>query len=241
MKIDPLIQGSQYVEHNDWQIYHSPRLSVTWLRNLLNLDVPQDKKDSQDIVASDDDMVLLKLESDIGLIAAKHYKKPALTKIAANTLGQDPAQINWFFAHHLNTNGINTPAPLALMVERKMGLPIRSWYLCQFEEGIGCENYFFYAKAITPAMANTASAIVDMFISIRECQLSHGDLTADKLLIVDGRPYLTDMSNMKFYSKEKKAESMWRNDIEQFMNCWDERYDAYKQFKQVFLKRNISF
>jgi len=241
MKIDPFIPGYQYVEHNDWQIYYSPRLTISWLRDLLNLDVPQDKKESQDIVTSDEAKVLLKLESDIGFIAAKHYKKPALTKIAANTLGQDPALHNWFFAHHLNTNGINTPTPLAFMVERKMGLPIRSWYLCEFEDGIGCEHYFFNAKVITPAMANTTSAIVDMFISIRECQLSHGDLTANKLLIVDGRPCLTDMSNMKFHSNEKKAESMWRHDIEQFMNCWDERYDVYKQFKQAFLKRDISF
>ncbi len=241
MKIDPLIPGSQYIKHNDWHIYHSPRLGIDWLCDLLGREVPLNRKESEEVIKIDETSVLLKLDSDIGLIAARHYKKPVLTKIAKNTLRQDPAQVSWYFSHHLNTNGINTPAPLAFMEERKMGVRLRTWYLCQFEEGIDCENYFLHARAITPAMANTAAAIVDMFISIRECQLSHGNLKAGKLLIIDGRPCLTDLSHMKFHSDEKIAKKMWQRDVETFMNSWDEKYDAFKHFKQAFLKRNITF
>jgi len=32
---------------------------------------------------------------------------------------------------------------------------------------------------------------------------------------------------------------MWHRDIQRFMDSWRERYDIYKQFKQVFSKQGI--
>jgi len=236
MKIDPLISGEQYVEHNDWRIIHSPKLAVDWLHRLLTFEVPLTREENSDVIKSDNSSVIIKLESDIGYLAAKYYHKPNVTRVLNNSL----ACVSWYFAHRLRINGIQTPTPLALMEERKMGLYFRSWYICEFDDSINCKNYFIHTTAITPAMANVASAIVDMFVSLRECHLSHGNIKASNILISDGRPCLIGLDFMSFHPKKKKADLMWHRDIKQFMASWDERYDIYKHFKQAFLKRKIT-
>jgi len=87
--------------------------------------------------------------------------------------------------------------------------------------------------------ANTASAIVDMFISLKECHLSHGNIKASNILLSQGSPSLIGLHKMAFHSNKKKAELMSGRDIKQFMDSWDEKYNAYKHFKQAFRKRNV--
>jgi len=190
-----LISGSQSIQYNDWHIIHSPVLSLDWLYELLELELPTTK---------DADNSVLKLEDD-----------------------------------SLLDQGLNTPEPLAFIEEQKVGLKWRAWYICRFDESATCDEYYLHADSLTPAMVNNASAIVDMFIKLRECRLSHGDFKASNLLMSAEMPSLIDLDSIKLNSNERSAERMWRRDINRFMDNWHERYDIYTQFKLAFSKHGI--
>ena len=100
-------------------------------------------------------------------------------------------------------------------------------------------DYFLNSPSITPSMINTTSAIVDMFIFLRENQLSHGNLHASNILIKHNQPTLIDLDCMNYHKNKNKAEHMWREDIAYFMNNWWERYDIDKQFMLAFAKHGI--
>ncbi len=239
MKIDPIISGSQYIRYKHWHIYYSPKLNLEWLRDLLVHEVPLSRKESDNVLASDDSSAILKLESDSGFVAARYYFKSTLKKKISSTVRQSEACVSWFYGHHLMVNQIRTPAPLAMMEERKIGVCLRSWYLSESDDSIDCESYYVHNQSITPAMANIVSAIVDLFISLRECHLSHGNIKAGNILISPTGPSLTGNEKMAFHANARKAEKMFRYDIETFMDSWDEKYSVYKHFKQAFLKRNV--
>ena len=239
MKFDSLIPGSQHVQHHDWHIVHTPSLSLSWLIDLLELNLPIKKDDDDRVIKLESSGLILKLDSDIGPLAAKHYRKSTIKRIVRNTVEYTRAHRCWRYAHYLQSQGLNTPEPLAFIEERKMGFLWRSWYISRFDESQTCDEYYLNSQVITPAMANSAMAIVDLFIQMRACQLSHGDFKATNILMSDKNPSLIDLDSMKYHSNENTAERMWRRDIVRFMDNWRERYDVYKQFKQAFLKRGI--
>ena len=239
MKFNPLIPDSQYNQYHDWNIVHSPSLSLDWLRALLEIELPLKKSSNPAVLKLDESSLVLKLESDIGTLAVKHYHKYTLAKAISNTLGETLAKRSWRYAHHLLDQGFSTPEPLAYIEERRQGLYWRSWYINRFDESLNCDNYFLHSKVITPAMVNAVSEIVELFIRLRVCQLSHGDFKANNLLMSEPQPTIIDLDSMNFHASEKKAERMWHRDIQRFMESWRERYDIYKQFKQVFSKQGI--
>ncbi len=239
MKFNKLIPGSQHIQHQDWHIVHAPSLSLRWLGELLEFNLPINKDDDERVISLETSSLILKLDSDIGPIAAKYYREKNVETIMRNTFLNTRAQHCWGYAHFLLNQGLNTPEPLAFIEERKMGLRWRSWYISRFDESTTCDEYYLNAKSITPAMSNNATAIVDLFIQMRKCQLSHGDFKATNILMTDDLPSLIDLDSMKYHTNKNSAERMWRQDIHRFMDNWRERYDIYKKFKQAFLKRGI--
>jgi serine/threonine-protein kinase RIO1 len=120
-----------------------------------------------------------------------------------------------------------------------MGLLNQSWYISRYEDGLNCEEYFLNSLSFTPSMRNTISAIVEMFLALRDCQLSHGKCKASNILIVQNRPCLIDLDTMFYHGNKRKAEQNWRKDIQTFMENWWERHDIDKQFRLAFAKQGV--
>ena len=239
MKFDPLIKATQSCQYDDWRIVHSPALSSNWLVDLLKLDLPVAKDSSDTVIKLEENSLILKLDSDLGTLIAKHYRKSTIKRLIRNTFEQTRAYRSWTYAHFMKEHGIETPEPLAYIEEKRMGVIRKAWYVSRFDESVTCDNYFLHTESITPAMANMVMAIVDMFFRLRECQLSHGDFKASNLLLSEKAPSLIDLDSMKFHTNDKTAERMWRRDIKRFMDNWHERFDIYNKFKQAFEKRGI--
>lgn len=239
MKFDLLYPGVQSNQYQNWHLVHSPTLSLDWLHALLDLDLASQQKDDDNILKLDEATMVLKLDSDLGHLVATLYKTSSFKQVITNTIHNNPAYNCWGFAHYLRNKGLGTPEPLAYIEEKKMGLSYRSWYVCRFDGGISCADYFLHAPSFTPAMVTTASTIVDMFINLRECQLSHGKIKANNLLISSGMLSLIDLHCMQHHRVTDKAEQLWRLDINHFMDNWWERFDIEKQFRLAFSKRGI--
>ena len=239
MAFDSQVSGAQTSRYKDWHIIYSPSLSLDWLHSLLELYLPDLNDDDESVLKLDDSSLVLKKDSDIGYLVATLYKRTSFRNVIRNTLSQTYAQHCWHFAHKLRSLGLGTPEPLAYIEEKKVGFNYRSWYICRYDEGISCANYFLHSASFTPAMANTAAAIVDMFIELKNNQMSHGNIKANNLLISVNRLSLIDLHCMDYQPDSQKAEQMWRQDIGRFMENWRERFDIEKQFRLAFSKRGV--
>jgi len=239
MSFKPLIASVQTIKIGNWFIEHSPALSLVWLHNLLDRRLSFIHKDDPSVLNIHDGSLVLKLESDLGDLTAKYKSNDNLKQMLVKSLGQKSARRNWLYAHFLLQHHIATPEPLAYLQSKKMALNYQSWYICRYEEGLSCEEYFLNSPSFTPSMRNTVSAIVDMFITLRECQVSHGNFKASNILILQNRPSLIDLDLMSYHATKGKAERKWREDLHFFMENWRERHDIDKQFRLAFAKHGV--
>jgi hypothetical protein len=239
MRFKPSIPSVQSVQIGHWYVEHSPVLSVKWLQSLLNMELSFIDKKDPCVLNIHDESLVLKLDSDLGELAAKYTVNKNFNEIIFSTVAQRSAKRNWLYAHFLLQHHIATPEPLAYLRTTKMGLNDQSWYICRFEKGYSCEEYFLNSPSFTPSMRNTVSAIVEMFMALRECQLSHGNIKASNILILQNQPCLIDLDCMSYHGNKNKAEKKWRRDIQVFMENWWERHDIDKQFRLAFAKQGV--
>jgi hypothetical protein len=236
---DPQFFGAQSSKKGNWRITHSPILSLDWLHSLLEMDLSEIKEDDDNVLKLSEFSLVLSIESDIGLLVAKFYKKPPFTQMLKQALEQNPARRSWQFAQHLRKLDIATTEPLAYLVERKVGLSHRAWKINRYQDGKTCADYFLHSPNFTAAMRNSTSAIVELLVNLKEHHLCHGELTASNIIITDNDPVLIDLDSMTYHSDKRKVEQHWQRDITRFMNSWKERYDIYKQFRLAFTKHGI--
>ncbi|PCJ48732.1 MAG: hypothetical protein COA74_08475 [Gammaproteobacteria bacterium] len=240
MKFDASIPSVQTARFDDWSVEHSPALSTKWLQDLIEFDWSLIDKKDPNVLNINDSSLVVKIESDLGYLAAKLSSNDTLKEMVLNTFSQKSAKRNWQYAHFLVNHQISTPEPLAFLQRKKLGLNYQSWYICRFEEGLTCEDYFLNATSFTPAMKNIISSIVELFRAMKECQVSHGNLNASNLIISQDGPCLIDLDSMSYCSNKKKAEQKWREDLLSFMDNWWQRHDIDKQFRLAFLKQGIA-
>jgi hypothetical protein len=233
------LQSSVY---KNWSLYHVPILSENWLHDLLDEELPIKNDDEDDsLLRYNDDGIVLIRSSDIGDLVAKLCKVDSLIGALSNKVSHSRSKQTWLNGQYLMNQNIDTPEPLAFIEQRKNGLTWSSWLICRYHPGTSCDDYFVHSASFTPAMVNSAAAIVALFIKMRDKQLSHGNLTSINVRIANGQPCLIGLDDMQHHKNVKKADAMWRKDIHLFMDSWRERYDIYKKFQQAFLKHNIKF
>lgn len=239
MSFKPLISTVQSTNIDDWFVEYSPALSVKWLQGLLGVELSFIDKKDPCVLNIHNEALVLKFDSDLGPLTAKYRSNESLKEMLLSTFRRQSAKRNWRYAHFLLQNHIATPEPLAYIQLKKMGLNYQSWYISRYQEGLTCEEYFLNSASFTPSMRNTVSAIVEMFIALRECQLSHGKFTASNILIVNNQPCLIDLDSMSYHGNKNKAVKKWRMDLQTFMENWWERYDIDKQFRLAFAKQGV--
>jgi hypothetical protein len=239
MSFKPSISSVQSIKIGDWFAEYSPALSVKWLQDLLGVELSFIDKNDPCMLNINDQALVLKFDSDLGPLTAKYRSNGSVNEMLLSTLGQLSAKRNWQYAHYLLEHHIATPEPLAYIQLKKMGLNYQSWYICRYQEGLSCEEYFLHSASFTPSMRNTVSAIVEIFMALRKCQLSHGKFQASNILILQNQPCLIDLDSMSYHRNKSIAEKKWRKDLYTFMENWWERHDIDKQFRLAFAKQGI--
>lgn len=239
MSFKPLISSMQSIKIGEWFGEYSPALSDNWLKDLLGVELSYIDKNDPCVLNIHNQALVLKLDSDLGPLTAKYRSNESLKKMLLSTLGNISAKRNWQYAHYLLQHHIATPEPLAYIHLKKKGLNYQSWYICRYLEGVNCEEYFLNSPTFTPSMRNTVSAIVEMFMALRSCQLSHGKFKASNILILQNQPCLIDLDSMSYHGNKRQAEKKWRKDLQTFMENWWERHDIDKQFRLAFAKQGV--
>ncbi|MCL2635648.1 MAG: hypothetical protein FWD50_03330, partial [Betaproteobacteria bacterium] len=107
---------------------------------------------------------------------------------------------SWQAAHRLDYCGIATPRPLALIEERIGLLRRRAFLVTKHCPGVNLLTCLDPAQEPEPPMQE---ALRDLFASLHELRISHGDLKATNLLWHDGQIVLIDLDALTQHRSQR--------------------------------------
>lgn len=172
---------------------------------------------------------------DAQKIVIKRYNVKSWWHGVTRRFRKTRAAISWANAHRLKLLGIETVQPVSLLEERFFfgKLSRRSYFLSKFVDAPNVDEYF--AKEHDKAKrAELVKHIVELFYRLYLLKISHGDMKASNLKIVDNQPVLLDLDSMVHHRFGLIAKYRHARDLRRFMRNWQSEESLANAFKKVF-------
>ena len=168
-------------------------------------------------------------------IVIKRYNVKSWWHGITRSFRKTRAAISWANAHRLKLFGIATIQPVSLLEERFFfgKFSRRSYFLSEFVDAPSVDEYF--AKERDKAMrAEVVKRIVELFYRLYLLNISHGDMKASNIKIVDDQPVLLDLDSMRHHRLGLIAKHRHARDLRRFMRNWRDDESLVNAFTKVF-------
>lgn len=146
---------------------------------------------------------------------------------------QTRAAASWANAHRLNILGIATPKPIALIEERSGYFRGKAYFLSEYLDAPDASTFFAQIKN-KKSQAEAIQNIVEMFYRMYLLKLSHGDMKANNIKVLDENPYLIDLDSMQQHAWDFVAKKRHAKDLKRFMRNWQDQPTLYNTFVKAF-------
>lgn len=172
---------------------------------------------------------------DAQKIVIKRYNVKSVWHGVMRSFRKTRAAISWANAHRLKLLGLATIQPVSLLEERFFfgRLRRRSYFLSEYLDGLDADD-FFAAERDKVKRAEVVKHIVELFYRLYLLNISHGDMKASNIKIVDNQPVLIDLDSMKQHSFGLIAKHSHARDLRRFMRNWQADEALTNAFKKVF-------
>jgi tRNA A-37 threonylcarbamoyl transferase component Bud32 len=144
------------------------------------------------------------------------------------------AAISWSNAHRLTLLGIATPKPIALLEQRRLTwLRGKAYFLSEFVDAPDVKNYFTLTTN-KERRAESVKQIVLLFYRLYLLNISHGDMKASNIKVLDNKPMLIDLDSMRQHQWSFFAQNAHVRDLRRFMQNWKDDASLYNAFIKTF-------
>lgn len=187
-------------------------------------------------------VVLAKIDG-VGVVI-KRYNIKNFWHGVNRSLRQTRAARSWSNAHRLSLLGIATATPIALIEQRNFGLRGRAYFLSEYIEAPDVSEFFSQTtdKALE---ADAIASMAKLFYRLHLMQISHGDMKASNIKIVNGSPLLIDLDSMQQHYFDWVALRAHARDLKRFMLNWQEMPGLYNAFiealKVVYIDHRVLY
>ena len=166
-------------------------------------------------------------------VVIKRYNIKSFWHGANRALRQTRAARSWANAHRLMLLGIATAAPVALIESRSFGLKGGAYFLSEYIEAPDAAE-FFLKTTDNALQAKAVANIANLFYQLHLLQISHGDMKASNIKIVNGAPLLIDLDGMQQHQFNWAASRAHARDLKRFMKNWQAMPALYNAFVSAF-------
>jgi tRNA A-37 threonylcarbamoyl transferase component Bud32 len=167
-------------------------------------------------------------------IVIKRYNIKSFWHGVSRAFRQTRAAISWANAHRLNILGIATAQPIALIEQRKLGfIKGKAYYLAEFIDAPNVDEYFAKTQSKTER-AKAVKNIVTLFYRLYLLQISHGDMKATNIKMLDNKPVLIDLDSMRQHKTYFSSSVVHLKDLNRFMQNWKNDIALYNAFVKTF-------
>jgi tRNA A-37 threonylcarbamoyl transferase component Bud32 len=203
--------------------------------DLGNVEVLDNCLQTPDFKSGNTCTVGLLTTKDAQKIVIKRYNVKSIWHGVMRSFRKTRAAISWANAHRLNLLGIAAIQPVSLLEERFFfgQLSRRSYFLSEYLDGLDAD-VFFAAEHDKAKRAEAVKYIVELFYRLYLLNISHGDMKASNIKIVDNQPVLIDLDSMKQHRFGLVAKYCHARDLRRFMRNWQADEALTNAFKKVF-------
>ncbi len=167
------------------------------------------------------------------LVVVKRYNIKSFWHGIGRAFRQTRAAASWANAYRLNTLGILTPKPIALIEKRFFGLRGKAYFLSEFIDAPDVKSFFERIKNKNTETA-AIKEIAKLFYRLSLLKLSHGDLKYSNIKMLDGNPCLIDLDGLRQHRRTYFALKGHVQDLRRFMQNWQDQPTLYNRFIKEF-------
>lgn len=150
-------------------------------------------------------------------LVVKRYNLKGLGHQIKRAILPTKASVSWENALLLQSLGIPSIRPVALIEERYGWIKRVSYLITEYQEGVLGNDYFSSGAYDVAQLQKTIHSVVSLLKSMKKHHLVHDDFQFHNMLIVDGAAVLLDLDHMRQYSGSSKAfEKAHQKDIDHF-------------------------
>lgn len=162
-------------------------------------------------------------------VVIKRYNIKSYWHGVTRAVRQTRAAVSWANAHRLELLVIATAAPIALIEQHKFGLRGKAYFLSEYLDAPDVAE-FFSQVGDSALQAETMANIANLFYRLHLLQISHGDMKASNIKIIDNKPFLIDLDSMRQHSFAWAAVNAHAKDLRRFMRNWQDMPALYNAF-----------
>jgi tRNA A-37 threonylcarbamoyl transferase component Bud32 len=172
---------------------------------------------------------------DAQKVVIKRYNVKSLWHCVMRSFRKTRAAASWANAHRLRLLGVPAIQPVSLLEQRYFFNLLRgkSYFLSEYIEA-PTVDFVFAAEADKAKRAELVKQLVEMFYRLYLLQISHGDMKASNIMIVDEKPLLIDLDSMQQHRFGLIAKHQHARDLRRFMRNWQHDEALTNAFKKVF-------
>ncbi len=148
------------------------------------------------------------------------------------------AETSWRLSQKLCLFGVSTAKPVAYVEKRFFGLKGKSYFVMECISGQTIGEFFSGYQPEGPAFDKMAKMTIDMFKSLGELKMTHGDLKMTNILLKDEQPVLIDLDGMCEHSTEISFKRTFKKEIKRFMQNWQHQPKVFALFNTLLLKKS---
>lgn len=174
-------------------------------------------------------------KNDALKIVIKRYNVKGIWHAITRCLRKTRAATSWTNAHRLKLLGLPAVKPISLLEARYFFGRLRgkSYFLSEYIEALDAD--VFFATEVDDVKRNEAiQHIVSLFYQLYLLNISHGDMKASNIKIVDDQPVLIDLDSMKQHTFYWFAVRRHARDLRRFMRNWQANDSLSSSFNAVF-------
>ncbi len=142
------------------------------------------------------------------------------------------AQTCWRLSHRFLETGLFTPPPVAMVEERIGPLRQRSYYITEHVRGVPFTEYLEYLSEDSKH-DDIVGALGELFFTMLKFGLSHGDMKANNLLVIERRVMLLDLDAAKSHRTAFGAHRAYRRDRSRFLRNLDAQPVLRRRFDEA--------
>jgi tRNA A-37 threonylcarbamoyl transferase component Bud32 len=141
------------------------------------------------------------------------------------------AAVTWHAAQLLESIGVPTARPLAILEKRWGPIKLESYIIHEHINSIHGMKYFAEGASPKPEWDQAASEIIDILFTLKRSLIIHGDLKAHNFIINNDSPLLIDLDSIKSFHYKFIFNKKYAKDLSRFKRNWDNEPQAQSLFK----------
>ena len=146
------------------------------------------------------------------------------------------AAVTWHAAQLLESLGVPTARPIALLEKRIGPIKLESYVVHEFLESVHALKFFGEGAEPCSEWEPAAKAMNDILYSLKRSLIIHGDLKGQNFILHNDQPLLIDLDSLKPYSTRQQFDRHYVKELNRFERNWIDEPNARPLFQPTIDK-----